>query len=195
MPTPREINPLYRAVLLAAGLIVLGLLFRQLLTLVVAILITVIIAIPLALAADKLEKRGHSAVRRGARRADLRGFWASSQGSSPWSSRPSSSRPRSSSTRSRPPSRTSKGEVADAFGISPAEVGQSVQEFLQRYTEDPGEPDRARSPRSVSSVVGILGALIFMLLTAFYIAVNPQPLVQRAALALSARRGARPRTT
>ena len=58
MPTPREINPLYRAVLLAAGLIVLGLLFRQLLTLVVAILITVIIAIPLALAADKLERRG-----------------------------------------------------------------------------------------------------------------------------------------
>ncbi len=58
MPTPREINPLYRAVLLAAALLVLGLLFRQLLTLLVAILITVIVAIPLALAADKLERRG-----------------------------------------------------------------------------------------------------------------------------------------
>ena len=58
MPTPREINPLYRAVLLAGALLVLGLLFRQLLTLVVAILITIIIAIPIALAADNLERRG-----------------------------------------------------------------------------------------------------------------------------------------
>ena len=38
----------YRAVLLAAGLLVLGLLFRQLVTLLLAALITVIIAIPLA---------------------------------------------------------------------------------------------------------------------------------------------------
>src|SRR5688572_24861377 len=45
-------NSLNRAVLLAAGLIVLGLLFQELTTLLVAVLITVLIAIPLSAAAD-----------------------------------------------------------------------------------------------------------------------------------------------
>src|SRR5205085_1798466 len=48
----------YRAVLLAAGLLVLGLLFRQLVTLMLAVLMTVIIAIPLDAGATRLEKRG-----------------------------------------------------------------------------------------------------------------------------------------
>ena len=47
----------YRAVFLAAGLLVLGLLFRELLTLLLAVLITVIIAIGLSAAASKLERR------------------------------------------------------------------------------------------------------------------------------------------
>ena len=47
----------YRAVLLAAGLLVLGLLFEQLLTLMLAVLITVIVAIVLAAAAERLEDR------------------------------------------------------------------------------------------------------------------------------------------
>jgi predicted PurR-regulated permease PerM len=46
----------YRAVLLAAGLLLVGLLFRQLVTLLLAILITIIFAIPLAAAADRLER-------------------------------------------------------------------------------------------------------------------------------------------
>src|SRR5262245_65932683 len=46
----------YRAVLLAAGLLVLGLLFRQLVTLMLAVLITIIIAIPLSAAATRLER-------------------------------------------------------------------------------------------------------------------------------------------
>jgi predicted PurR-regulated permease PerM len=48
----------YRAVLLAAGLLLFGLLFRQLVTLMLAVLFTVIIAIPLAAAATRLERRG-----------------------------------------------------------------------------------------------------------------------------------------
>ena len=44
----------YRAVLLAAGLLLVALLFRQLVTLLLAILTTVIVAIPLAAAAAKL---------------------------------------------------------------------------------------------------------------------------------------------
>jgi predicted PurR-regulated permease PerM len=46
----------YRAVLLAAGLLLFGLLFRQLVTLLLAILITVVVAIPLAAVATRLER-------------------------------------------------------------------------------------------------------------------------------------------
>ncbi|HEX6584832.1 MAG TPA: AI-2E family transporter, partial [Thermoleophilaceae bacterium] len=48
----------YRAVLLAAGLLLFGLLFRQLVTLLLAMLVTVIVAIPLAAAAQRLERFG-----------------------------------------------------------------------------------------------------------------------------------------
>jgi len=174
MPTPREINPLYRAVLLAAGLLVLGLLFRQLLTLLVAILITVIIAIPLALAADKLEERR---IPRGvgalvalvAGLLAIAGIFALvippfvEQTQEFVDSVPGTLE-------------ELEGEAADAFGISTAEVGSSVQEFLQQYTDDPGSLIGPLAQIGLS-VVGILGALVFMLLTAFYIAVNPQPLV------------------
>src|SRR5919205_341967 len=48
----------YRAVVLAGVLLVLGLLFRQLATLLLALLMTVIISIPLSAGATKLERRG-----------------------------------------------------------------------------------------------------------------------------------------
>jgi len=48
----------YRAVLLGAALLLFGLLFRQLVTLLLAILVTVIVAIPLAAAARRLERFG-----------------------------------------------------------------------------------------------------------------------------------------
>ena len=49
-------NVVYRAVLLAAGLLLFGLLFRQLVTLLLAILMTMIVAIPLAAGASRLER-------------------------------------------------------------------------------------------------------------------------------------------
>src|SRR5436190_4880762 len=48
----------YRAVLLAAGLLLLGVLLPQLVTLALAVLTTVIVAIPLAAFATRLERRG-----------------------------------------------------------------------------------------------------------------------------------------
>src|SRR5918912_612732 len=51
-------HALYRAVVLAAALLVLGLLFRQLATFILAVLMTIIIAIPLSAGATKLERRG-----------------------------------------------------------------------------------------------------------------------------------------
>jgi predicted PurR-regulated permease PerM len=175
MPTPREINPLYRAVLLAAGLIVLGLLFRELLTLLVAILITVIIAIPLALAADTLERKG---VPRffGALFALVLGVGIVA-GTVALVIPPFVDQTQEFVDSVPGTIEDLEGEAANAFGISTAEVGQNVQEFLQRYTDDPGSLVGPLAQIGLS-VVGILGALIFMLLTAFYIAVNPQPLVR-----------------
>src|SRR5215210_6429531 len=46
----------YRTVLLAAALLLFGLLFRQLVTLLLAMLVTIVIAIPLAAAAKRLER-------------------------------------------------------------------------------------------------------------------------------------------
>jgi predicted PurR-regulated permease PerM len=174
MPTPREINPLYRAVLLAAALLVLGLLFRQLLTLMVAILITIIIAIPLALAADNFERKG---VPRffGALFALVLGLGIFA-GVIALVIPPFVDQTQEFVDSVPGTIDDLEGEVADAFGISTEEVGQSVQEFLERYTEDPGSLIGPLAQIGLS-VVGILAALIFMLLTAFYIAVNPQPLV------------------
>src|ERR671917_1216087 len=54
--TPAQVA--YRTVLLAAALLLFGLLFRQLVTLLLAILTTVIVAIPLAAAAKRMERAG-----------------------------------------------------------------------------------------------------------------------------------------
>ena len=55
-PERANTNVAYRAVLLAAGLLLVGLVFEKLLTLLLAVLITVIIAIALASVADRLEE-------------------------------------------------------------------------------------------------------------------------------------------
>ena len=52
-----ESHVAYRAVLLAAFLIVVGLIFRQIVTLLLAILMTIIIAIPLSSFATALQRR------------------------------------------------------------------------------------------------------------------------------------------
>src|SRR4051794_6854188 len=57
MAEPR-IPVAYRAVLLAGVLLVLGLLFKQLATLLLAVLMTIIIAIPLSAGATRLQRRG-----------------------------------------------------------------------------------------------------------------------------------------
>ncbi|MDQ2676772.1 MAG: AI-2E family transporter [Actinomycetota bacterium] len=174
MPTQREINPLYRAVLLAAALILFGLLFRELLTLLVAILITVIIALPLARAADTLEGKG---VPRffGALFALILGIGLVA-GTIALVIPPFVDQTEEFVESVPGTIEDLEGEVADIFGISSAEVGRNVQEFLERYTNDPGSLIGPLTQIGLS-VVGILGALIFMLLTAFYIALNPQPLV------------------
>jgi predicted PurR-regulated permease PerM len=174
MPTPREINPLYRAVLLAAGLIVFGLLFRQLLTLVVAILITVIIAIPLALVADKLEKR--RVPRFAGALVGLLGSFALIGLLLALVIPPFVDQTTEFVEAVPDTIEELQAGIGDTLGLSNAEVGESVQDFLQRYTENP-ESLVGPLAQIGLGLVGVVGALIFMLLTAYYIALNPQPLV------------------
>jgi predicted PurR-regulated permease PerM len=65
---------------------------------------------------------------------------------------------------------------ADVTGEDPGEVGDRVQEFVERWTD---EPQRLIGPiTSIGlNVAGILAALVLILITAYYMAVRPDPLV------------------
>jgi predicted PurR-regulated permease PerM len=169
-----DARALYRAVILAAALLVLGLLFQELLTLLVAVLATVLIAIPLAMAADYLERyrvpRFLGALAGLLLALVVLGlilylvippfvdqtdeFVAAVPGVVD----------------------DLEGEVADLTGNEPQQVGDEVQSFLEGYTEN---PDRFLGPlTSIGiSAVAVFGALIFIVITAYYIAVRPEPLV------------------
>jgi predicted PurR-regulated permease PerM len=66
--------------------------------------------------------------------------------------------------------------VSDVTGEEPQQVGDDVQSFLEGYTDD---PDRFLGPlTSIGiNVLAALGAILFMVITAMYIAIRPQPLV------------------
>ena len=57
MPEAQRVPVAYKAVALAAALLVLGLLFQQLVTLMLAVLMTIIIAIPLSAGATRLRAK------------------------------------------------------------------------------------------------------------------------------------------
>jgi predicted PurR-regulated permease PerM len=69
--------------------------------------------------------------------------------------------------------------IVSVTGDRPSEVGDKVQRYLRRYTDD---PQRLIGPiTSIGvSVAGVAGALILMMITAYYISVRPQPLVDGA---------------
>jgi predicted PurR-regulated permease PerM len=70
-----------------------------------------------------------------------------------------------------------EGTVGDITGNRPSEVGNTVQEFLRGYTD---HPRRLIGPiTSIGvSVAGVAAAIVLMLITAYYMAVRPQPLIQ-----------------
>jgi predicted PurR-regulated permease PerM len=164
----------YRTVLLAAGLLLFGLLFRQLVTLLLAMLMTIIIAIPLASAAKRLE-RYRIPRPAGALIALLGGIGALAliiyllippfvdQTHQFVDDVPSIIR-------------DLEKVYADVTGQNAGEVGDKVQKFVERYTD---HPDRLIGPlTSIGlNVAGILGALVLILLTSYYMAIRPDPLV------------------
>jgi branched-chain amino acid transport system permease protein len=65
---------------------------------------------------------------------------------------------------------------ADVTGQNASDVGNKVQTFVERYTD---HPDRLIGPlTSIGlNVAGILGALVLILITSYYMAIRPEPLV------------------
>ncbi len=177
MPDTERIPVAYRAVVLAGVLLVLGLLFRQLATLLLAVLMTVIIAIPLSAGATKLERQGIPrpvgafatllvgvAVLAGILALIIPTFVDQTN-----------------KLVDEVPGIVDDLEktVGSVTGDRPSEVGDKVQRYLKRYTD---QPQRLIGPvTSIGlSVAGVAAALLVMLLTAYYIAVRPHPLVEGA---------------
>jgi predicted PurR-regulated permease PerM len=69
--------------------------------------------------------------------------------------------------------------IGDITGNRPSEVGNDIQDFLRGYTDD---PERLIGPITAIGLgmAGVLAALLVMLITAYYMAVRPQPLVEGA---------------
>src|SRR5919107_3205417 len=170
--TPAQIA--YRTVFLAAGLLLFGLLFRQLVTLLLAILMTVIVAIPLAAAAERLQRRGIPRPA-GALLTLLAALAAFAL--LIYLLIPPFVDQTNEFVDDVPAIVTDLEELyADVTGQSPGEVGDKVQRFFERYTDD---PDKFIGPlTSIGlNVAGILGALVLILITGYYMATRPEPLV------------------
>jgi predicted PurR-regulated permease PerM len=164
----------YRTVFLVAGLILFGLLFRQLVTLLLAMLVTIIIAIPLAAAAEWFE-RYRIPRPAGALIALFGGVGTLAliiyllippfvdQTNQFVDDVPAIVK-------------DLERVYADVTGQNAGEVGDKVQHFFERYTND---PDRLIGPlTSIGlNVAGILGALVLILITSYYMAIRPDPLV------------------
>ncbi len=174
MSEDRTPHVAYRAVLLAAGLLLFGLLFRQLVTLLLAILITIVFAIPLAAAATRFERRGLPRPV-GALVALLSGIAVVAllitllvptfidQTDEFADAVPGIVD-------------DLEGTYADITGEDASDVGDRVEEFVEKWTDD---PEKLIGPiTSIGlNVAGILGALVLILITAYYMAIRPEPLV------------------
>ncbi len=169
------INPatLYRAVLLAFGLAVAGLIFKQIVTLVLAVLIVVIIALPLSAFASALQRIG---IPRGigATLGLLLGLGA--LGGVIALIVPIFSQEINQFANSLP-------SIVDALrhrlgrltGTSPTRIGQQIQHFVNTYTQ---HPTKLLGPLTSvgAGVVAGLATVIVVLLTALYTAIDPEPL-------------------
>ena len=164
-----------RAVMLAAALGVAYLAFHELVTLMITLVITLIIAIPLALMADSFQQRGMPRVF-GALLALLLGLGAFAgilalvipafveQGQRFIDAIPQTFG-------------TVRARISDATGTEENEVGRRIQEYIQGYAD---EPVRLIGPAAQVGlgVAGLLGTLVVVLLTAFYMALRPRPLIE-----------------
>ena len=174
-----------RAVLLAFGLLLIGLLFRQLATMLVAILITVLVSIPLSACATFLQRRFGIPRAVGALIGLLAGVTIFA----------------GTLALVVPPFVQDFKVFVDAVpaiadtlqtklhGItgSSGAAGTDLQDYLQRYVDNPAQLVGPLASIGISAA-GVLGGFVLIVLTAFYVAVNPEPLLEGAYALLPPRR-------
>jgi predicted PurR-regulated permease PerM len=164
---------LYRVILLAFGLVVLGLVFRQLVGLVLAVLIVVIIALPLSAFAGRMSQLG---VPRGVGASVALLLGLSVVGGLIALLVPIFSHQVNQFVDSLPSITDSlRHRLAGLTGSSPTKVGTQIQHFVDSYTQ---HPTKLLGPlESIgASVAAALAAIVIVLLTALYTAIHPQPL-------------------
>jgi predicted PurR-regulated permease PerM len=170
-------SAVYKAVLLAFGLVVAGLVFTQLASLVLAVLIVVIIALPLSSFASLLERarvpRSIGVVLGlaiGIGLVALLIYWII----------PVFSHEINSFVNSLPHTVDAlRRKISAITGNSPTKVGDQIKHFLHNYTQ---HPTKLLGPVASigTSVATALAAIVVVLLTAVYTAINPDPLVTAA---------------
>ena len=171
MADARDLSPLTRAILLAFALLVAGLLFHELATLLVAILITVLLAIPLAATADRLER--HRVPRwLGTLAGLLLGLGAFAALLAIVI--PSFIDQTEAFVDQVPQTVDSLQERLNDIG-GPG-TGAEAQEFLERYTDDPEQLIGPLASIGLN-VAGVLAAIALIMITAYYMAVSPRPLL------------------
>ena len=164
---------MYRAVLLAFALVVAALVFKQLVTLIMGMLIVVIIALPLSAFATRLKRFGiprpiGATLALFIGLALLGGFIALIV--------PVFSHEITAFVNKLPTIVDDlRHRVAGLTGTSPSRVGKQIQNYINSYTH---HPVKLLGPAETigASVVGVIFALIVVLLTSLYTAINPDPL-------------------
>jgi predicted PurR-regulated permease PerM len=177
MAAGKRLDPIYRAVLLAFGLFVGWLLFRELVTLLVAGLITILVSIPLSAGATRLQRRGVPRAI-GAFATLLVGLGAVA--GLLYLVIPTFVDEIKRFIDQVPGIATSlEHHYRDVTGASPGQAGHTIKHFLNGYVHDPGKLIGPIESIGLG-IVGVVAGFIVIVLTAFYIAVNPQPLVDGA---------------
>jgi predicted PurR-regulated permease PerM len=163
----------FRTVLLVAALVLVGLAFKQLITLFIAVLATVLIAILLDAGASQFERIGVPRAL-GALLSLLAGlavFAAVLALIIP----PLIDETNNFVDNIPTVANDLQERVHDVTHASRGEIGRSAQKFARNYTD---HPEKLIGPlTSVSfGVAGVLAALVLMLVIAYYMAANPRPL-------------------
>ena len=164
----------YRAVLLAFALVIAALIFKELATLIMGVLIVVIIALPLSAFATLLNRVAGIPRGLGATLGLVIGL--SIVGGVLALVIPAFSHEINQFINSLPSIVNElRHRVAGLTGSSPTKVGKQIQNYVNSYTHHPG---KLLGPAETigASVVGAVAALIVVLLTALYTAIRPDPL-------------------
>jgi predicted PurR-regulated permease PerM len=160
----------YRVVALAAGLILAGLLVHALVTLLVALALTVIVSLPLAAAADLSQRRGlPRALGAATGLLCVLGVIALLA----YLIVPAFADQARQFANQLPHTLT---QFEYDLGVSRHSLSRQITHFVQGYTQ---HPQRLIAPlESVGlSLAGILGGVVVVLITSLYIATNPRPLI------------------